>query len=49
MRIYTRGLGARIGSFKVRLVSKKKDRVLGEKNAREKDLVEKLKRIQKQI
>jgi hypothetical protein len=48
-RIYARGLGARIRSFPARLVKRKKDRVPGEKSAREKDLVEELKRVQKQI
>jgi hypothetical protein len=48
-RIYAHGLGARIRSFPAHIVKRKKDRVLGEKNVREKDLVEGLKRVQKQI
>jgi len=48
-RIYARGIGATIWSFSAHLVSRKKDKVLVEKNTREKNLMEGLKRIKNKL
>ena len=46
-RAYMRAARSAHPEFPTRLVSNKKDRISGEKNARKKDLVEEFKRIQK--